>query len=70
MSPSMTRTELTAITADSDPAHTQLALNTLLHAADIGSSTKQWPLYTKWTAALFEEFWAQGDDEKRVRMTT
>jgi len=47
--------------------NTQLALNTLLHAADIGSSSKQWDLYMKWTDRLFIEFWKQGDEEKRVR---
>jgi hypothetical protein len=47
-------------------AEQQLALNTLLHAADIGSSTKSWPIYVKWTDRLFEEFWAQGEMEKAL----
>jgi hypothetical protein len=43
----------------------QLTLNVLLHAADIGNSTKAWPLYMQWTERLFEEFWEQGEREKQ-----
>jgi hypothetical protein len=41
----------------------QLCLNMLLHTADIGNSSKQWDIYTKWTDRLFQEFWKQGDME-------
>jgi hypothetical protein len=41
----------------------QLCLNMLLHTADIGNSSKQWDIYTKWTERLFQEFWKQGDME-------
>ncbi|XP_034275188.1 dual specificity calcium/calmodulin-dependent 3',5'-cyclic nucleotide phosphodiesterase 1B isoform X2 [Pantherophis guttatus] len=42
------------------------ALSLLLHAADISHPTKQWPVHCKWTKALMEEFFRQGDKEAEL----
>ncbi|XP_069087130.1 dual specificity calcium/calmodulin-dependent 3',5'-cyclic nucleotide phosphodiesterase 1B isoform X1 [Pleurodeles waltl] len=39
------------------------ALSLLLHAADISHPTKQWTVHSRWTKALMEEFFRQGDKE-------
>jgi calcium/calmodulin-dependent 3',5'-cyclic nucleotide phosphodiesterase len=35
------------------------ALSLLLHCADIGHPSKDWPLHHKWSMLLAEEFFAQ-----------
>ncbi|KAL7989918.1 hypothetical protein Chor_012584 [Crotalus horridus] len=42
------------------------ALSLLLHAADISHPTKQWPVHCRWTKALMEEFFRQGDKEAEL----
>mmetsp|Transcript_150637 Transcript_150637/g.419914 ORF Transcript_150637/g.419914 Transcript_150637/m.419914 type:complete len:519 (+) Transcript_150637:179-1735(+) len=43
-----------------------LLLDTVLHASDISNPAKPWPIMLKWTKRVLEEFWAQGDEEKRL----
>uniref|UniRef100_A0A8C9W7F5 Phosphodiesterase n=1 Tax=Scleropages formosus TaxID=113540 RepID=A0A8C9W7F5_SCLFO len=40
------------------------ALSLLLHTADISHPIKPWRLHSRWTKALMEEFFRQGDREK------
>ncbi|XP_036387265.1 calcium/calmodulin-dependent 3',5'-cyclic nucleotide phosphodiesterase 1B-like [Megalops cyprinoides] len=42
------------------------ALSLLLHTADISHPTKPWPLHSRWTKALMEEFFRQGDREAEL----
>ncbi|XP_041099930.1 calcium/calmodulin-dependent 3',5'-cyclic nucleotide phosphodiesterase 1B-like [Polyodon spathula] len=42
------------------------ALSLLLHTADISHPTKPWALHTRWTKALMEEFFRQGDKEAEL----
>uniref|UniRef100_A0A8C3BPL7 Phosphodiesterase n=1 Tax=Cairina moschata TaxID=8855 RepID=A0A8C3BPL7_CAIMO len=42
------------------------ALSLLLHAADISHPTKQWAVHSRWTKALMEEFFRQGDKEAEL----
>uniref|UniRef100_A0A7M4EAP2 Phosphodiesterase n=1 Tax=Crocodylus porosus TaxID=8502 RepID=A0A7M4EAP2_CROPO len=41
-------------------------LSLLLHAADISHPTKQWTVHSRWTKALMEEFFRQGDKEAQL----
>eukprot|EP00928_Gymnodinium_smaydae_P046992 TRINITY_DN31335_c0_g1_i1.p1 TRINITY_DN31335_c0_g1~~TRINITY_DN31335_c0_g1_i1.p1 ORF type:complete len:477 (-),score=89.17 TRINITY_DN31335_c0_g1_i1:38-1468(-) len=45
--------------------HQLFALETALHAADISSSTKVPSIALPWASLMCEEFWAQGDLEKK-----
>ncbi|KAJ8416923.1 hypothetical protein AAFF_G00328010 [Aldrovandia affinis] len=42
------------------------ALSLMLHAADISHPAKSWPLHYRWTRALMEEFFRQGDKEAEL----
>ena len=41
-----------------------LAMEMVLHLADISNPTKRWSLCYKWTENLFDEFFKQGDKER------
>ncbi|XP_063997059.1 dual specificity calcium/calmodulin-dependent 3',5'-cyclic nucleotide phosphodiesterase 1B [Pogoniulus pusillus] len=41
-------------------------LSLLLHAADISHPSKQWAVHSRWTKALMEEFFRQGDKEAEL----
>jgi hypothetical protein len=43
-------------------------LNTLLHSADISNPTKPLHIYTKWVDLIMDEFWLQGDQEKKINL--
>jgi len=43
----------------------QLILGYSLHACDIGGNTKETKICYKWRDLLFDEFFAQGDNEKK-----
>ncbi|KAJ8255371.1 hypothetical protein GJAV_G00204130 [Gymnothorax javanicus] len=42
------------------------AMSLMLHAADISHPAKTWPLHYRWTQALMEEFFRQGDKEAEM----
>ncbi|XP_041045179.1 calcium/calmodulin-dependent 3',5'-cyclic nucleotide phosphodiesterase 1C [Carcharodon carcharias] len=42
------------------------ALSMLLHTADISHPTKAWEIHHRWTMALLEEFFRQGDKEAEL----
>ncbi|KAL4656683.1 calcium/calmodulin-dependent 3',5'-cyclic nucleotide phosphodiesterase 1A isoform X3 [Arapaima gigas] len=42
------------------------ALSLMLHAADISHPAKSWELHYRWTQALMEEFFRQGDKEAEL----
>ncbi|XP_012689401.2 calcium/calmodulin-dependent 3',5'-cyclic nucleotide phosphodiesterase 1A isoform X2 [Clupea harengus] len=42
------------------------ALSLMLHAADISHPAKDWKLHYRWTQALMEEFFRQGDKEAEL----
>eukprot|EP00742_Colponemidia_sp_Colp-10_P004186 GILJ01004465.1.p1 GENE.GILJ01004465.1~~GILJ01004465.1.p1 ORF type:complete len:593 (-),score=94.86 GILJ01004465.1:225-2003(-) len=44
----------------------QLAVNMALHAADVSNPTRPLPVYLRWIDRVMEEFFAQGDEEKRL----
>ena len=44
----------------------QEILNFLIHTCDIGHSAKMFDLSYKWTNCIMEEFWNQGDLEKKL----
>ncbi|CAB1347154.1 unnamed protein product, partial [Coregonus sp. 'balchen'] len=46
-----------------DPVDKAKALSLMLHAADISHPAKAWKLHYRWTQALMEEFFRQGDKE-------
>lgn len=43
-----------------------LLLSSVLHAADISNAVKSIESYTKWTQRVLDEFWMQGDQERRL----
>jgi len=43
-----------------------LTLQITLHAADISGPAKPWDVHTKWTALVMEEFYNQGDEERKL----
>lgn len=43
-------------------------LNILLHTADISNPTKPIKVYDQWVERLMDEFWAQGDKEKNLKL--
>jgi hypothetical protein len=44
-------------------------LNGLLHAADISNAARPWYVCEEWSNLVVEEFWRQGDEEKRLNLT-
>ncbi|ORX77499.1 HD-domain/PDEase-like protein [Anaeromyces robustus] len=44
-------------------------LNGLLHAADISNAARPWYVCEAWSNRVVEEFWRQGDEEKRLNLT-
>jgi hypothetical protein len=45
-----------------------LLLRVMLHAADISNPAKAEPIMLAWTRRVLDEFWTQGDEEKRLNM--
>ena len=43
-----------------------LVLQVALKCADIGHSAKEWNLHKQWSERVCEEFFAQGDAEKKL----
>ena len=41
-------------------------MNTVVHSSDISNPTKVFDIYTKWALLIIEEFFIQGDKEKRL----
>lgn len=41
-------------------------LSVLLHAADVSSCARPWPIASRWTERIMEEFFAQGDQERQL----
>jgi hypothetical protein len=44
----------------------QVLLNYLMHSADLGHNCKKYEISKKWVHLLCEEFWMQGDQEKKL----
>jgi len=44
----------------------KLALNTLMHGADISNACKPWKISHQWADCVLAEFFLQGDEEKRL----
>merc|ERR1712232_546570 len=42
-----------------------LLMSTALHAADISNPCKPLAIMLRWTRRVLEEFWVQGDEERR-----
>jgi hypothetical protein len=40
-------------------------MNLAIHMSDIGNPTKKWDISFEWIDILFEEFFAQGDLERK-----
>jgi len=47
----------------------RIILNGLLHAADISNAARPWYICEEWSNRVVEEFWRQGDEEKRLNLT-
>jgi hypothetical protein len=45
---------------------TLFLLETVLHASDISNPCKPWQMSLAWTKRLLTEFWAQGDEERKI----
>ena len=45
-----------------------LVLQTMLHCADLSNPAKPLPLYIKWCGLVMEEFFQQGDRERKMNM--
>lgn len=63
---SAARHQLTALRKPDRSEDKQLVLDTLLHLADVSNPCKLRPLALHWTKRLFDEFWAQGDQEAKL----
>jgi cAMP-specific phosphodiesterase 4 len=48
-----------------NPADRLLCLETALHCADLANPCKPLPIYVEWTRRIYDEFYAQGDEERR-----
>lgn len=48
-----------------DAQQRQVFCNVLLHAADISNTVRPWPLCKRWSDLVVQEFWRQGEVEKR-----
>jgi hypothetical protein len=46
----------------------QKYLNLLIHSSDISNPTKLFDIYFEWGKLVVEEFWAQGDKEKKLNL--
>jgi hypothetical protein len=57
---------LIILLADFDPSTSdkEIAMNFLIHMADISNTTKEWKACQKWIDLLFVEFFYQGDLER------
>jgi len=49
-----------------DKGQRLLALQALLHAADLSNPCKKWEIHVQWTHAIVAEFFSQGDLERHV----
>jgi len=49
-------------------ANSQFIINVLLHSADISNPVKKYSVYEKWATVVMEEFFLQGDRERRMGM--
>jgi len=49
-----------------EDANRKLALNALMHGADISNSCKPWKISVQWADRVISEFFRQGDEEKRL----
>jgi len=41
-------------------------MNMSIHMADISNPSKKWSISFNWIEILFEEFFAQGDEERKL----
>ena len=48
--------------------NTQNNMNVLIHSADISNPTKLFDIYFEWAKLVVEEFWDQGDKEKKLNL--
>ena len=46
----------------------QKYMNLLIHSADISNPTKLFDIYFEWAKLVVEEFWDQGDKEKKLNL--
>ena len=46
----------------------QKYMNVLIHSADISNPTKLFDIYFGWAKLVVEEFWDQGDKEKKLNL--
>lgn len=46
----------------------QKYMNLLIHSSDISNPTKLFNIYFEWAKLVVEEFWAQGDKEKKLHL--
>ena len=46
----------------------QKYMNVLIHSADISNPTKLFDIYFEWAKLVVEEFWDQGDKEKKLNL--
>ena len=40
-------------------------MNMAIHMSDVSNPSKKWSISLHWIEILFEEFFAQGDDERK-----
>jgi hypothetical protein len=52
----------------SEPATKLLAMETILHSADVSNPARKWEVTAAWAHRCLEEFFAQGDEEKRLKI--
>ncbi len=43
-------------------------MNIMIHTCDISNPTKPWDIYNQWVDKVMEEFWKQGDREKKLNL--
>mmetsp|Transcript_63894 Transcript_63894/g.103418 ORF Transcript_63894/g.103418 Transcript_63894/m.103418 type:complete len:526 (-) Transcript_63894:149-1726(-) len=49
-----------------NPQQKQNMMNVLLHAADVSNPARPQPIALEWSRRVLMEFWAQGDEERRL----
>ena len=42
-----------------------MCMESIIHASDISNPTKEYEIYDSWTTRVMNEFWSQGDEERK-----
>ncbi|KAL4512042.1 hypothetical protein ABPG72_005044 [Tetrahymena utriculariae] len=60
------KSRIAATDFEIDGKDKKTVMESLLHASDISNPARPWEICYQWTNKVMTEFWAQGDEEKRL----